>query len=117
MLEQMEKELITFERHCTIHIQSYLISMRLKLGVGTFQMDSEATRTNTMTSIVGGVLYQPDDADGTITADNIVAICSSKLSQTQQNYPAYKKELWGIVYCFRQFVWGRTDLVLWTDHK
>ncbi len=66
------------------------------------------------------MLYQPDSDDGTITPTNIVAICSKKLNQSQHNYPAYKKELYGIVYCFRQFhafIWGRDDLVLWTDHK
>lgn len=51
---------------------------------------------------------------------NIVAICSKKWNQSQLNYPAYKKELFGIVYSLRQFhayVWGRRDLVIYTDHK
>src|ERR1700704_5386325 len=55
-----------------------------------------------------------------ITANNIVAICSKKLTDSQRRYAAYKKELWGIVYSLRQFhsyVWGRGDLVLITDHK
>jgi hypothetical protein len=80
-----------------------------------FHIATDASNTG-----VGGVLYQPDSDDGDITATNIVAICSKKLSKSQRNYPAYKKELFGIVYCLRQFhsfVWGRSDLVLHTDHK
>ena len=69
---------------------------------------------------IGGVLYQPDDKYGDITADNIVCICSRKLQASELNYPAYKKELVGIVYCLLQFhtwIYGRTDLTLFTDHK
>jgi RNase H-like domain found in reverse transcriptase/Integrase core domain/Integrase zinc binding domain/Reverse transcriptase (RNA-dependent DNA polymerase)/Chromo (CHRromatin Organisation MOdifier) domain len=70
---------------------------------------------------IGGVLYQPHGGDdGNITSNNIVMICSKVLSKSQRNYPAYKKELCAIVYCLRQFhsfVWGRTDLVIYTDHK
>ena len=69
---------------------------------------------------VGGVLYQPDDDDNTITGDNIVAICSKKLTKTQQRYPVYKKELWAMVYCLRKFhtyIWGRKDVTVITDHK
>ena len=69
---------------------------------------------------VGGVLYQPDEVGGELTPYNIVDICSAKLNSAQLNYPAYKKELWAIVYCLRHFhamVWGRTDLVILTDHK
>jgi transposase InsO family protein len=68
----------------------------------------------------GGVLYQPHSPDEDITPNNIVSICSRKWNQAQLNYPAYKKELYGIVYCLRQFhcyVWGRNDLVIFTDHK
>jgi hypothetical protein len=68
----------------------------------------------------GGVLYQPHAADEGITPTSIVSICSKKWNQSQLNYPAYKKELYAIVYCLRQFhayVWGRADLVIFTDHK
>ena len=68
---------------------------------------------------VGAVLYQPDD-DDTITPWNIVAICSKKLTDTQQRYPIYKKELWAIVYALRKFhsyIWGRPDTIIYTDHK
>lgn len=69
---------------------------------------------------IGGVLYQPDDDNDTITSDNIVAFCSKKLSPTQQRYPAYKKELWAMVYClrkFHQYIWGRRNVTVYTDHK
>lgn len=69
---------------------------------------------------VGAVLYQPDDDNDTITPWNIVAICSKKLTDTQQRYPVYKKELWAIVYALRKFhsyIWGRPDTIIITDHK
>ena len=69
---------------------------------------------------IGGILFQPDSKENLITANNIVNICSKKLSNCQRNYPAYKKELFAIVYSLRQFhsfVWGRTDLIILTDHK
>lgn len=80
-----------------------------------FHIATDASNTG-----VGGVLYQPNSKDEHITANNIVGICSKKLSKSQRNYSAYKKELWGIVYSLRQFrpyVWGRKDLVIVTDHK
>ena len=69
---------------------------------------------------IGGVLYQPDDDELTITPDNIVAICSKQLNGSQRNYPVYKKELWGLIYCLRKFhsfIWGRRDVTVLTDHK
>jgi transposase InsO family protein len=69
---------------------------------------------------IGAVLYQPDDDEGEITPFNIVAICSKKLSPTQQRYPVYKKELWAVVYALRKFhsyIWGRPDTIIYTDHK
>ena len=42
-----------------------------------FHIATDASNTG-----VGGVLYQPDGDEGVITADNIVAICSKKLSVT-----------------------------------
>ena len=69
---------------------------------------------------VGGVIYQPDDDNNTLTAHNIVGICSKQLNSTQRNYPIYKKELWGLIYCLRKFhsfIWGRRDVVIHTDHK
>jgi transposase InsO family protein len=69
---------------------------------------------------VGGVLYQPKSVGEHVTADNIVAMVSKKLNESQQRYSAYKKELFGLVYCLRQFrtyIWGRTDTRVITDHK
>jgi transposase InsO family protein len=68
---------------------------------------------------IGGVLYQPSEEDKEdIHSHNIVAICSKKLNETQRRYSTYKKELWAIVYCLRQFhvyIWGQ-KLVIITDH-
>ncbi len=69
---------------------------------------------------IGAVLYQPNSYGGDITGDNIVNIISKKLSGTQVNYPAYKKELYAVVYALRKFhvyVWGQPDVVIFTDHK
>ena len=69
---------------------------------------------------IGGVLYQcdADDGIGVITPNNIIAICSKKLNDTQRRYSTYKKELYAIVYCLRQFhawIWGH-ELTIVTDH-
>ena len=80
-----------------------------------FHIATDASQTG-----VGGVLFQPSSDDEYITATNIINICSKKLVDFQQRWPAYKKELFGIVYSLRKFhtyVWGRTDLVVHTDHK
>ena len=76
--------------------------------------------TDASNSGCGGVLYQPQGDSLEMTADSIVAICSHKWNDTQRNYSAYKKELFGLVYCLRKFneyIWGRTDTVVFTDHK
>jgi hypothetical protein len=69
----------------------------------------------------GGVLYQPSsDEHEDVSPDNIVAICSRKWGDSQTRYSAYKKELYGLIYClrkFHQYIWGRTDTVVYTDHK
>ena len=68
---------------------------------------------------IGGVLYQPDTPDEDIHERNIIAICSKKLNDTQRRYSTYKKELYAIVYCLRQFhayIWGHHKLVIITDH-
>lgn len=69
---------------------------------------------------IGGALYQPDDVDGPITADNIVTMFSAKLTKCQLNYSAYKKELLALVTALRRFhpyIWGRADVTVFTDHK
>ncbi len=80
-----------------------------------FHIATDASQTG-----AGGVLFQPLLEGEHITPTNIVAICSQKFDETKQRWPAYKKELWAIVYCLRQFhcyVYGRSDLVIHTDHK
>jgi hypothetical protein len=80
-----------------------------------FHIATDASQTG-----IGGVLFQPRFSDEHITPTNIVALVSKKLQPTQQRWPAYRKELYGIVYSLRRFhayIWGRTDLVLHTDHK
>lgn len=80
-----------------------------------FHIATDASQTG-----VGGVLFQPNTTDEHITPTNIVAICSKKLTESQTRWPAYKKELFGVVYALRKFytyVWGRSDLVVHTDHK
>ena len=61
---------------------------------------------------IGAVVYQPDDEEDTITPHNLVAIYSKKLTETQQRYPIYKKELWALIYTLRKahtYIWGRDD--------
>lgn len=80
-----------------------------------FHIATDASQTG-----VGGVLFQPSSPDEHITSFNIVGICSKKLQDHQQRWPAYKKELFGVVYSLRKFhayVWGRHDVVVHTDHK
>jgi hypothetical protein len=80
-----------------------------------FHLATDASNTG-----IGGVLYQPTHDNEHITANNIVAIHSRVLTETQRRYPAYKKELYGIVSSLRKFhsyIWGRDDLVIVTDHK
>ena len=69
---------------------------------------------------IGGVLFQPMTENEFITADNIVGLYSHKLTKTEQNYPAYRKELLGVVRSllhFHYYLWGRKDTVVITDHK
>jgi hypothetical protein len=80
-----------------------------------FHIATDASQTG-----VGGVLFQPFSPDEHITSFNIVGICSKKLQDHQQRWPAYKKELFGVVHSLRKFhayVWGRHDVVVHTDHK
>lgn len=80
-----------------------------------FEIATDASQTG-----VGGVLFQPKELGEHITPNNIIAICSKKLDSSQQRWPTYRKELFGIVYSLRKFhtyIWGRMDLVVHTDHK
>jgi hypothetical protein len=62
-----------------------------------FHIATDASQTG-----VGGVLFQPTSDGEYITATNIVDICSKKLQPHEQRWPAYKKELFGIVYSLRK---------------
>ena len=80
-----------------------------------FVIATDASQTG-----IGGVLYQPEDDNNTITTDNIVAIVSKQLNETQRRYPVYKKELWAVIYCLRKFhtfIHGRRGVTVLTDHK
>jgi transposase InsO family protein len=69
---------------------------------------------------IGGMLYQPDDEDNTVTADNIVAVYSRQLKPHEQRYPIYKKELLGMVMCLRKFhtyIHCNRNVTVLTDHK
>ena len=80
-----------------------------------FVIATDASQTG-----IGGVLYQPDDEENTITAHNIVGIVSKQLNESQRRYPVYKKELWAVIYCLRKFhtfIHGRPDVTIITDHK
>ena len=80
-----------------------------------FVLATDASQTG-----IGGILYQPEDDGNTITANNIVAIVSKQLNESQRRYPVYKKELWAVVYCLRKFhtfIHGRRDVTVLTDHK
>jgi hypothetical protein len=121
-------ESIKNEKHIPYNDPTYLDCINaVKLAVSTapilkypdfnrrFEIATDASACG-----VGGVLYQPEQDDEHITANNIVAICSRKLAPHQVRWPVYKKELYGVVYCLRKFhsyIWGRSDLVIYTDHK
>ncbi len=80
-----------------------------------FVLATDASQTG-----IGGILYQPDDEQNTITSTNIVAITSKKLDATQRNYPVYKKELFAVIHSLRKFhsyIWGRRDVLVLTDHR
>ena len=66
---------------------------------------------------IGGVFYQAED--GELTKDNVIDMFSRKLSASQRNYSAHKKELYGVVQALTAFnviIWGRHTTVF-TDHK
>jgi transposase InsO family protein len=80
-----------------------------------FHLACDASNTG-----VGGVLFQPKRDDEYITKDNIVALFSHKLIESEQKYPAYRKELLAVkmgLQRFHMYLWGRLDTVVITDHK
>jgi len=106
LIEQFENVKLAYSRAPLLQFPKYELP---------FFIACDASNTG-----VGGVLYQPLPGSNEITPRNMVAICSHKLTGSQINYSAYKKELFGVVHCLRQFhayIWGRNDLVIYTDHN
>ena len=66
---------------------------------------------------IGAVLYQLPNGDE--SKINYISFMSRALKPHEKNYPAYKKELLGIIYAckkFHYYLWGR-KFVLYTDHR
>ena len=114
-----EKEIVwtpTLDEHWRLFQRAFASAPLLRFPDFSkrFVLATDASQTG-----IGGILYQPDDDEDTLTAHNIVAIASKQLDSTQRNYPVYKKELFAVIYCLRKFhsyLWGRKVTVL-TDHK
>ena len=68
---------------------------------------------------IGAVLYQiVVDANGKETI-RYISFQARSLHKHERNYPAYKKELLGVVFAlmkFHQYIWGRR-FTLYTDHR
>lgn len=68
---------------------------------------------------IGAVLYQlPNGRDDTSKV-HYVSFQARALHKHEKNYPAYKKELLGIIFAlmkFHQYLWGRR-FTLYTDHR
>jgi putative transposase len=68
---------------------------------------------------IGAVLYQLLNGPQDETTINYVSFMARSLKKHELNYPAYKKELLGIVYALKQFEYyliGR-PFTLFTDHR
>ncbi|GJJ71582.1 hypothetical protein EMPS_03932 [Entomortierella parvispora] len=68
---------------------------------------------------LGTVLYQLPNGPGDESVVNYISFMARSLKKHERNYPAYKKELLGIVYALKKFhyyLWGR-HFTLYTDHK
>ena len=66
---------------------------------------------------IGAVLYQLPNGDE--SKINFISFQARALHKSEKNYPAYKKELLGIVFAlnrFHQYLWGR-KFTLYTDHR
>jgi hypothetical protein len=80
-----------------------------------FHLACDASNTG-----VGGVLFQPKSDDEYITKNNIVALFSHKLTESEQKYPVYRKELLAVkmgLQRFHMYLWRRLDTVVIIDHK
>jgi transposase InsO family protein len=68
---------------------------------------------------VGCVLYQLPNGPDDESVVNYISFMARSLKKHERNYPAYKKELLGIVYALKKFhyyLWGRSFTLL-TDHR
>jgi len=66
---------------------------------------------------IGAVLYQLPNGDESKV--NYISFMARALKPHEKNYPAYKKELLGIIYAckkFHYYIWGR-KFTLYTDHR
>lgn len=73
---------------------------------------------------VGGVLYQPTEAqeragDTSITSENIISLCSRSLAPSETRYVPFKLECLAMIFAiseFHLFLWGR-KFTIHTDHQ
>lgn len=68
---------------------------------------------------IGCVLYQLPNGPDDESVVNYISFMARSLKKHERHYPAYKKELLGIVYALKKFhyyLWGRSFTLL-TDHK
>src|ERR1700744_277985 len=66
---------------------------------------------------IGTVIYQLPNGDE--SKINFISFQARALHKSERNYPAYKKELLGIVFAlnrFHQYIWG-CRFTLYTDHR
>jgi len=68
---------------------------------------------------IGAVLYQLPNGPNDESKVNYISFMARALHTHEKHYPAYKKELLGIVYAlnkFHYYIWGRR-FTLFTDHR
>lgn len=68
---------------------------------------------------IGAVLYQMPNGKDNHSKINYISFQARSLLPHEKNYPAYKKELLGIIFAlmkFHQYLWGR-KFTLYTDHR
>jgi transposase InsO family protein len=68
---------------------------------------------------IGCVLYQLPNGPDDESVVHYISFMARSLKKHERNYPAYKKELLGIVYALKKFhyyLWGRSFTLL-TDHR
>jgi hypothetical protein len=68
---------------------------------------------------IGAVLYQLPNGPQDESKVNYISFMARSLKPHEKNYPAYKKELLGVIYAckkFHYYLWGR-KFTLYTDHR